>query len=37
MVIRPYGYAIWENIQRELDRRFRATGHKNAYFPLLIP
>lgn len=37
MVIRPYGYAIWENIQSELDRRFKATGHKNAYFPLLIP
>ena len=33
----PYGYAIWENIQRELDDRFKATGHKNAYFPLLIP
>ena len=37
MVIRPYGYAIWENIQRELDARFKAMGHKNAYFPLLIP
>ena len=37
MVIRPYGYAIWENIQSELDKRFNATGHKNAYFPLLIP
>ena len=37
MVIRPYGYAIWENIQRELDSRFKTTGHKNAYFPLLIP
>ena len=37
MVIRPYGYAIWENIQAELDSRFKATGHKNAYFPLLIP
>ncbi len=37
MVIRPYGYAIWENIQRELDARFKATGHQNAYFPLLIP
>lgn len=37
MVIRPYGYAIWENIQREMDERFKATGHKNAYFPLLIP
>lgn len=37
MVIRPYGYAIWENIQSELDSRFKATGHRNAYFPLLIP
>ncbi len=37
MVIRPYGYAIWENIQREMDARFKATGHVNAYFPMLIP
>jgi prolyl-tRNA synthetase len=37
MVIKPWGYAIWENIQRELDRMFKATGHKNAYFPLFIP
>ncbi len=37
MVIRPYGYAIWENIQRELDARIKATGHQNAYFPMLIP
>lgn len=37
MVIKPYGYAIWENIQRVADKRFKATGHKNAYFPLLIP
>ncbi len=37
MVIRPYGYAIWENIQSELDSRFKDTGHRNAYFPLLIP
>ena len=37
MVIRPYGYAIWENIQRLLDARIKATGHENAYFPLLIP
>ena len=37
MVIRPYGYAIWELIQQELDRRIKATGHVNAYFPLLIP
>jgi prolyl-tRNA synthetase len=37
MVIRPYGYALWENIQQALDQRFKATGHKNAYFPLFIP
>ena len=37
MVIRPYGYSIWENIQAELDARFKAVGVKNAYFPLLIP
>jgi prolyl-tRNA synthetase len=37
MVIRPYGYAVWELIQRGLDDRFKATGHVNAYFPLLIP
>ena len=37
MVIRPYGYAIWELIQQMLDRRFKATGHVNAYFPLFIP
>src|SRR3954464_6080732 len=37
MVIRPYGYAIWELIQRELDARIKATGHVNAYFPLFIP
>jgi prolyl-tRNA synthetase len=37
MVIRPYGYAIWEQIQRQLDDRFKATGHVNAYFPLFIP
>ena len=37
MVIRPYGYAIWENIQKYLDNRFKETGHKNAYFPLFIP
>ena len=35
--IRPYGYALWERIQRDLDDRFKATGHQNAYFPLLIP
>ena len=37
MVIRPNGYAIWENIQRQLDGMFKETGHQNAYFPLLIP
>ena len=37
MVIRPEGYAMWEAIQRDLDRRFKDTGHVNAYFPLLIP
>jgi len=37
MVIMPYGYALWENIKEGLDRRFKATGHKNAYFPLFIP
>ncbi len=37
MVIRPYGYAIWENIQKDMDRRFKEVGSKNAYFPLLIP
>jgi len=37
MVIRPYGYGIWENMQRLLDDRIKATGHQNAYFPLLIP
>src|SRR6478672_4207872 len=37
MVIRPEGFAIWEAIQRDLDRRFKETGHVNAYFPLLIP
>jgi prolyl-tRNA synthetase len=37
MVIKPWGYAIWENIQRDLDAMFKETGHRNAYFPLLIP
>lgn len=37
MVIRPYGYAIWERIQQELDKKIKATGTKNAYFPLFIP
>lgn len=37
MVIRPYGYAIWENIQKTLDKMIKETGHDNAYFPMLIP
>jgi hypothetical protein len=37
MVIKPYGYAIWESIQRELDERIKETGHENVYFPLLVP
>ena len=37
MIIKPYGYSIWEKIQSELDRMFKATGHSNAYFPLFIP
>jgi prolyl-tRNA synthetase len=37
MVIKPNGYAVWERLQRELDDRFKASGHQNAYFPLLIP
>ena len=37
MVIKPWGYALWENIQRNLDKMFKRTGHKNAYFPLFIP
>lgn len=37
MVIKPYGYAIWEKMQQELDKRFKATGHQNAYFPLFVP
>jgi prolyl-tRNA synthetase len=37
MIVRPYGWALWENIQQALDRRFKATGHVNAAFPLLIP
>ena len=37
MVIRPYGYGIWELIQKEMDARFKETGHKNAYFPMFIP
>ncbi len=37
MIIKPYGYELWENIKSALDRRFKATGHRNAYFPLFIP
>lgn len=37
MIIRPYGYAIWENIQKYLDEQFKATGHENVYMPMLIP
>jgi hypothetical protein len=37
MVIKPHGYALWENMQRVLDDMFKATGHVNAYFPLFIP
>lgn len=37
MIIRPYGYAIWENIQKNLDSRFKATGHENVYMPMFIP
>jgi prolyl-tRNA synthetase len=37
MVIRPYGFSLWENMQAGLDKRFKATGHKNAYFPLFVP
>lgn len=37
MVIKPYGYAIWEKMQHQLDKMFKATGHENAYFPLLVP
>ena len=37
MVIKPYGYAIWEKMQAELDKMFKQTGHENAYFPIFIP
>jgi prolyl-tRNA synthetase len=37
VVLRPYGYGLWENLQKHLDEAFKATGHENAYFPLLIP
>lgn len=37
LIIKPYGYEIWEGIRAGLDKRFKATGHQNAYFPLFIP
>jgi len=37
MVIKPYGYALWENMQATLDKMFKDTGHENAYFPLFVP
>ena len=37
MIIKPYGFAIWEMMKDELDKQFKATGHSNAYFPLFIP
>ena len=37
MVIKPYGYSIWEKMQHELDKMFKKTGHQNAYFPLFVP
>ncbi len=37
MILQPYGYAIWENIQKDLDKRFKKTGHENVYMPMLIP
>ncbi len=37
MVIKPYGYAIWEKMQAQLDKMFKETGHENAYFPLFVP
>ena len=37
MIIKPYGYELWEGVRIGLDRRFKATGHRNAYFPLFIP
>ncbi|MCX6094990.1 MAG: hypothetical protein NTY63_09265, partial [Candidatus Bipolaricaulota bacterium] len=37
MIIRPYGYELWDSIKIALDRRLKATGHRNAYFPLFIP
>ena len=37
MIIKPYGFAIWEKMKEELDKKFKATGHQNAYFPLFVP
>ncbi len=37
MVMKPYGYALWENMQATLDKMFKDTGHENAYFPLFVP
>ena len=37
MIIKPYGYAIWEKMQSQLDKMFKDTGHENAYFPLFVP
>ena len=37
MVIRPYGFAIWENMRNDMDRRFKETGHENVYMPMFIP
>ena len=37
MVIKPYGFALWENMRDQLDRMFKETGHQNAYFPLFVP
>jgi len=37
MVVKPYGFALWENMRDQLDKRFKETGHQNAYFPLFIP
>ena len=37
MIIKPYGYAIWEKMQSQLDKMFKNTGHENAYFPLFVP
>ena len=37
MIIKPYGYAVWESMQRDMDRRIKETGHVNAYFPLFVP